>query len=1003
MRRGSLTEAMQQLATVSAATLGIERVSFWRVAPDAAAITCLDAYDTRSGQHTTGVTLTAHDHPAYFEAICHGGEIVVEDITKDPRTVSFAGDYAAAADVRSMLDMPILSDGATVGIVCAEKCGSSTAWSLEQRLFLAAVTNLAALVIERDERQKIEAEVAAGADRLSRQLAAINALMESETVRAGSLKDALRALSKTLCVETEADLVTIRVLPTESNDPGYAEAYNGRKQRHERVTRSPGFDQGAAPNLDIYASTFAINDIRSNAAMMERYGSWVELLDVRSAMQVPIMLHGTVTGAIRAMSSGRMIDWRPDQKMLVTAIAQLVALVVERHNRLRIERNLRHANRAAEQASKAKSQFLANMSHEIRTPMNGVFGMTDLLMQTELTVRQRRLVGTVHESAKTLLTLINDILDLSRIESGKMELEQQPFNLRHCLEGAVELFAEDAQRKGIELNLFVSSQAPEHVEGDSGRLRQICVNLIGNALKFTTTGEVSIRVSSQASSTDGQQLQFEIRDTGIGIDPAVKVRLFQPFVQADDSITRRFGGTGLGLSISHHLVVLMNGTIAIESQLGQGTTVAFSVPVKVAAASRCVAPADHSILAGKRILVIDDRDSNREIMVDYLTAAGAQPVNARSAELGFDLMTAAADAGHPFAGAIVDMLMPGINGLELCRTVRGDARLADMGLVLVTSMSWDGDSRNAREAGVHQLLTKPVRRGDLLDAVCRALAQVYTAVAQPMVVERKFKGHILVAEDNPVNEEVAREFVTSLGCTITTAANGALALAAFKREHFDLVLMDCQMPEMDGLTATQHIREFESNGSKKRTPIVAVTANAFAEDRIACLNAGMDDYLSKPFSERQLAGIFAQWLAQGEVVDAPVIAAEVIELLPAPSMAARANLDEPLLAEMRQKRPQLLARLLSAYLTHAPKTVAGLSEAELNGNIVALRLAAHSLKSSSANVGAKRMSALSRRIEALVGQDDLFEAKVLVHDLELEFSAVTEAFSIELEALKKAS
>ena len=632
----------------------------------------------------------------------------------------------------------------------------------------------------------------------------------------------------------------------------------------------------------------------------------------------------------------------------------------------------RAAAEEARKASEVKSAFLANMSHEIRTPMNAVFGMADLLSRTDLSTQQRRLVTTINQSATTLLTIINDILDLSRIEAGKFELSVQDFDLRECVEGVVEAFAQEAQRKGLDLNLLLPLSVPLLVKGDAGRLRQVLTNLIGNAMKFTSEGEVSVRLELLDAREGRSVIRFTVSDTGIGIDPAVKSILFKPFVQADSSISRRFGGTGLGLSISQHLVQMMDGEIALDSTVGKGTTVTFTVRLAQGEGAQVKLPVCPTVIREQRVLVVDDRDTNRQIICSYLTDCEARPETAASAEEALAAMHQAANEGNPFVLAVVDMIMPGINGLELARRVKADPLLAGMPLIMVTSLSWKADNETAREAGISDLLTKPVRRADLLEAVRKAFG-VASAGDGALAAAKgstpggrdAFKGaRVLVAEDNPVNQEVMREYASLLGCDAEIAENGRIAVAAFETGRFDVILMDCQMPEMDGLAACRRIREIERQAGRPRTPVIAVTANAYGSDRAMCLAADMDDFMSKPFTEAQLAATLARWLNAAKARASEPESGRASDAAGAEGPAQKhATLDQSKLAQFEKRKAGMAARLAELFLSTAPKSARQIMNAVVEDDHEKIRAAAHSLRSASANIGAAELARLAGVME----------------------------------------
>ncbi|MGL4396412.1 MAG: response regulator [Hyphomicrobium sp.] len=710
-----------------------------------------------------------------------------------------------------------------------------------------------------------------------------------------------------------------------------------------------------------------------------------------------------------------------------------VSLLSENSERRRTESELIEAKRAAEDAATTKTQFLANMSHEIRTPMNGVFGMTDLLMRTTLDVRQKKLVRTIHESAKSLLVIINDVLDLSRMEAGRMELDVHEFSLRDSVERASDLFVGQAHTKGIELSVFVDRDVPAVVKGDSGRLKQVLLNLIGNAVKFTSNGEVAVRVTCQNASETRARIAFEVRDTGIGIDAAMKAKLFEPFTQAESSISRRFGGTGLGLSISRHLVELMGGEMALDSQLGTGTTLTFTLDLEVG--SRAAHAADYgdlTILDDARILVIDDRATNREIVSSYLGDAGAHIFSAERVCDAWAALVAALEAGKPYHAAVIDMMMPDQNGLDFTRRIKADPRLAATRIVLATSLNWDGDHAAMRDAGIEAIITKPIRRHDLISVTARAISGARHAgwrgvnarpdddsglhIASPVTL--RIDADIILAEDNAVNIEVAKEYLSGFGCRVHVANNGLQAVAFAKTGSYDAILMDCQMPIMDGLTATRTVRAYEAETGKRRIPIIAVTANAFAVDRANAFAAGVDGYLSKPYSEDGLADVLRTWLAPKVLRDGPAAGAPLETRsdssdvlhddggVPTPNtrdeasdVAADGPIDETMLAPLRRVRPDLLRRMLLTYLESAPVVLRELDVAVGLADFDAMSRVAHSLKSSSANLGAAALSDLCRSLELAADSRDGATCPIVAGQIRAGFADVSNALQRELVAL----
>jgi len=539
---------------------------------------------------------------------------------------------------------------------------------------------------------------------------------------------------------------------------------------------------------------------------------------------------------------------------------------------------LRSARDAAESASALKSQFLACMSHEIRTPMNGVMGVTELLLGTELAAKQRHYADLIYRSASTLLNVINDILDYSKIEADKLIIEDIEFDPVELVEDIGELFASRAQSKGLELNIEIPTSSPRRLRGDPNRIRQVLNNLVSNAIKFTERGEVTVSVTWNANQVTQLTMRCDVRDTGPGVDTIMQSQLFEPFIQADGSITRRFGGTGLGLSICKRLTGLMHGRIDHISDI-DGTTFWFEVPLVTVSESALIPLAMSSDgLRGRRALIVDDNSTNREILEQILTAWGLRHVSASNARDGLRLLEQAMSRADPFDLVISDRDMPEIDGLEFCRQIRQQPNLSATRLLMLSSVSDDDHQAKWRELDIEHYLTKPVRQSALFRAMMLSLANpsecessLGSAPTSPDSHDlTRFGANILLAEDNTVNQLITQEMLRGLGCTVDTVNDGheACASAMHPERRYAAILMDCEMPGLDGLKATQRIRAFEAQHlTRSRLPIIAVTGHAQDSHREACLAAGMNDYLSKPFTTDQLAVMLRHWLSAKSSID----------------------------------------------------------------------------------------------------------------------------------------
>jgi two-component system sensor histidine kinase/response regulator len=831
-------------------------------------------------------------------------------------------------------------------------------------LAIAVVWMTALMCLWRKRQEQRDARVLAQAER---------ALTESREV----LKALARA-EKAEEAHRQAEARLARAIRGTSDGPWEYEIATGRYWLAPQWRVMLGYDENDLqnPTLETLRELVHPDDRPMQQAAFERCIETAGVYDAEFRVR-------TKSGEYRWFRSRGICDTDENGKPL--RVSGALQDITERRQ---YQHDLIEAREASAAANRAKGEFLANMSHEIRTPMNGVIGMTELLLDTDLDPSQRDYTETIRDSATALLTVINDILDFSKIEAGKLDLEHIELDLRDTVEDVARLLAIQAHGKGLELTAHIDPAVPDLVKGDPARLRQILVNLGSNAVKFTAKGKVA------ESTPDSTLIRCEVRDTGPGIPKDRQALLFQPFSQVDASTTRKFGGTGLGLSIVKRLAELMGGEAGLESTEGVGSTFWFTARVGVAERKHIDTQAQHEALKGLRVLVVDDNATNRKVLAGQLEACGIQPVCVETAQDALQALVDATVQDAPFQVALLDYHMPECDGEQLGRLIRSYDHLTHTRLVLLTSSGHRGDAQRFADIGFAGYLVKPITRRDLtacLSLIMSNSAESWKRRAQPLVTRHQVRAvrldverRILLAEDNPVNQKVARIMLEKLGLEVTVVNNGREAVAAWKAGGIDLILMDCQMPEMDGYEATREIRRQEYG--RKAVPIVALTAHAMKGDDEKCRAADMDDYLTKPLDREKLVACLERHL--GRIQTAPdsgngTGSQEGGSDNPEP-------VDWPAFMKSMDGDEVLARELVDLFIESGDETLATIVQALGMRDYAAVSAQAHSLKGASANLRATSTATAAARLEAAARSGDEAQVDTLATALQAEVNRTIE-------------